>query len=86
MDLARLNDSNAQFLAYVEGLTSVIGHADRTKPLQAHDVTAVPALMHAIDCDPEQMLGSQGVRQRHNRIPPTTTALRNAGARLSVWL
>ena len=26
-------------------------------PGQAHDVTAVPALMHDIDCDPEQMLG-----------------------------
>ena len=29
-------------------------------PGQAHDVTAVPALMHAIDCDPEQMLGDKG--------------------------
>jgi SRSO17 transposase len=34
MDLARLNESNAQFLAYVEGLTSVIGHANRAKPLR----------------------------------------------------
>jgi len=29
-------------------------------PGQAHDVTAVPALMHDIDCDPEQMLGDKG--------------------------
>jgi transposase len=29
-------------------------------PGQAHDVTAVPALMHEIDCDPEQMLGDKG--------------------------
>jgi hypothetical protein len=30
-------------------------------PGQAHDVTAVPALMHDIDCDPDQMLGGQGL-------------------------
>ena len=29
-------------------------------PGQAHDITAVPALMHDIDCDPEQMLGDKG--------------------------
>ena len=34
MDLPRSNDSNARFLAYVDGLTSVIGHADRAKPLR----------------------------------------------------
>ena len=34
MGLPRSSDSNARFLAYVEGLTSVIGHADRAKPLQ----------------------------------------------------
>ena len=28
-------------------------------PGQAHDVTAFPALMQEIDCDPEQMLGDQ---------------------------
>jgi hypothetical protein len=27
---------------------------------QAHDVTAFPALMQEIDCDPEQMLGDKG--------------------------
>ena len=34
MGLPRSNDGKAQFLAYVEGLTSVIGHADRAKPLR----------------------------------------------------
>ena len=34
MDLPRSNDGNARFLAYVEGLTSVIGHTDRAKPLR----------------------------------------------------
>jgi transposase len=29
-------------------------------PGQAHDVTAYPALMHDIDCDPQQMLGDKG--------------------------
>jgi hypothetical protein len=29
-------------------------------PGQTHDVTAYPALMHDIDCDPEQMLGDKG--------------------------
>jgi hypothetical protein len=28
-------------------------------PGQAHDITAVTALMHDIDCDPEQMLGDR---------------------------
>jgi SRSO17 transposase len=32
--LARSNDGEARFRAYVEGLTSVIGHADRAKPLR----------------------------------------------------
>ena len=34
MDLPGSNDGNARFLAYVEGLTSVIGHTDRAKPLR----------------------------------------------------
>jgi transposase len=29
-------------------------------PGQAHDVTAFPALMPEIDCDPQQMLGDKG--------------------------
>ena len=29
-------------------------------PGQAHDVTAFPALMQEINCDPEQMLGDKG--------------------------
>jgi transposase len=29
-------------------------------PGQAHDVTAVPALMNDIDCDPQQMLADKG--------------------------
>jgi Transposase DDE domain len=29
-------------------------------PGQAHDVTAFPALMQEIDCDPEHMLGDKG--------------------------
>jgi SRSO17 transposase len=34
MGLPRSNESTARFLAYVEGLKSVIGHADRAKPLR----------------------------------------------------
>ena len=34
MGLPRSNDSASRFGAYVEGLTSVIGHADRAKPLR----------------------------------------------------
>src|SRR4030088_3548832 len=34
MGLPRSNDSASRFAAYVEGLTSVIGHADRAKPLR----------------------------------------------------
>ena len=29
-------------------------------PGQIHDVTAYPALMHDVDCNPEQMLGDKG--------------------------
>jgi len=50
------------------------GSADRVvviTPGQAHDVTAFPALMQEIDCDPEQMASvdkgydSEAVRKRH---------------------
>src|SRR6201994_345022 len=34
MGLPRSNDGKARFLAYLEGLTSVSGHADRAKPLR----------------------------------------------------
>ena len=34
MGLPRSNDGEARFSAYVEGLISVIGHADRAKPLR----------------------------------------------------
>ena len=34
MGLPRSNDGDARFSAYVERLTSVIGHADRAKPLR----------------------------------------------------
>src|SRR6202795_1031245 len=34
MGLPRSNIGEARFLAYVEGLTSVIGHADRVKPFR----------------------------------------------------
>ena len=33
MDLAAVDDSELRFSAYVEGLVSVIGHADRVGPL-----------------------------------------------------
>ena len=38
MGLPRSNDGEARFSAYVEGLTSVIGHADRAKPLRDYCV------------------------------------------------
>ena len=34
MNLDQGGDSEARFAAYVEGLASVIGHADRTRPLR----------------------------------------------------
>src|SRR4030081_2048356 len=34
MNLKHVGDSEARFAAYVEGLASVIGHADRTGPLR----------------------------------------------------
>ena len=34
MDLRSSNDGEARFSAYLEGLTSVIGHTDRAKPLR----------------------------------------------------
>src|SRR3974377_136967 len=34
MDLRGAGDSESRFAAYVEGLASVIGHADRAKPLR----------------------------------------------------
>ena len=34
MDLRSSNDGEARFSTYLEGLTSVIGHADRAKPLR----------------------------------------------------
>lgn len=34
MNLGQYEDSEARFAAYVEGLSSVIGHADRTRPLR----------------------------------------------------
>ena len=33
MDLRAVGDSESRFSAYVEGLVSVIGHADRAGPL-----------------------------------------------------
>jgi SRSO17 transposase len=34
MDLRATDDTESRFVAYVEGLTSVIGHADRAGPLR----------------------------------------------------
>src|SRR5258708_39699861 len=34
MNLKHVGESEARFAAYVEGLSSVIGHADRTGPLR----------------------------------------------------
>ena len=53
-------------------------------PGQAHDVTAFPALMQEIDCDPQQLLGDKGydseairrdIKQRGGQaeIPSTAT-------------
>jgi SRSO17 transposase len=38
MDFRRADDSESRFAAYVEGLVSVIGHADRAKPLRDYCV------------------------------------------------
>ena len=37
-------------------------------PGQIHDVTAYPALMNDIDCDPEQMLGDKGYAKNSRRV------------------
>ena len=34
MGLGIMDDSGSRFAAYIEGLTSVVGHADRAKPLR----------------------------------------------------
>ena len=44
-------------------------------PGQAHDVTAFPALMQEIDCDPEQMLGDKG----YDSEPSATTLMEHGG-------
>jgi SRSO17 transposase len=41
MDLARSSDSGTRFAAYVEGLVSVVGHADRATPLHDYCVGLV---------------------------------------------
>src|SRR3979409_1836227 len=38
MDLPKSGDAASRFSAYVEGLTGVIGHADRAKPLRDYCV------------------------------------------------
>src|SRR4029077_14142512 len=38
MDLPKSGDATSRFLAFVEGLTSVIGHADRATPLRDYCV------------------------------------------------
>ena len=38
MGLGIMDDSGSRFAAYVEGLTSVIGDADRAKPLRDYCV------------------------------------------------
>ena len=38
MDHRRADDSESRFAAYVEGLVSVIGHADRARPLRDYCV------------------------------------------------
>ena len=38
MDLRTANDSESRFVGYVEGLVSVIGHADRARPLRDYCV------------------------------------------------
>ena len=38
MDLRTANDSGSRFVGYVEGLVSVIGHADRAGPLRDYCV------------------------------------------------
>jgi SRSO17 transposase len=37
MGRGRATDSESRFLRYVEGLVSVIGHADRARPLRDFD-------------------------------------------------
>jgi hypothetical protein len=54
MDLRSSNDGEVRFSAYLEGLTSVIGHADRAKPLRDsianHVVARLPPSRHPLHC------------------------------------
>jgi hypothetical protein len=46
MDLPRSNDGEARFCVYVEGLTSVIGHADRLRCVVELDRDFMTSGMH----------------------------------------
>jgi len=57
-----LGRSRGGFSTKINARTNAQGQAigiDIT-PGQVHDVTAYPALMNTIDCDPQQMLGDKG--------------------------
>ena len=43
-------------------------HSDECGPGQAHDVTAFPALMQELDCDPEQLLGDKGYDSNARKV------------------
>jgi SRSO17 transposase len=48
MGLPRSGDAASRFLAYVEDLTTVIGHADRARPLRDYCVGLMMAVLKLI--------------------------------------
>jgi SRSO17 transposase len=49
MDHRRADDSESRFAAYVEGLVSVIGHADRARPLRDYCVGLMPCERKSVE-------------------------------------
>ena len=72
MGLATRADGADRFAAYVEGLTSVIGHADRAVPLRDYCAAIWSSPVDAIDT--KAVLGV--ITPHWQRVPETASRLR----------